>query len=504
MIARDVVDALQLHPAAGTLCLSRDRRLPAAGVGGVPLSPSAGRIAHPALRARATRSHARGARRLSPAQARPALRRRTCSRCVTRDAAALERLAGAARARPERAHARARPRRSSRRSSTSSLRCAEHGRDEPAERPVVDPAAVLADAARRARGPARGPARPRQHGRLRARRRRRRHRRRAHHRQPRSLAPRRAAGRRRAALRRARRPPRAVSSSSRERDRPLLAVDPDGDPLDPPSCPRARCSPSAPSATACPRSCSRRADARVSIPMRPGVSSLNLATSVAAVLFAWRLSARPPRRWPDAGRYAAASTPSSSASCRAAPSLARPPSDRPSARGRSTSAISSLDQLARRRGRARRRAARAPEVLGRRALRRCSRSERSGPRSSSLRSPAGRPRSHTAPPGARADPRRPSTPHALPRLRQLRPPAARRSAPARSPRNFPQRHVRGLLLGVRAQRRRVRLRAHSARRAEASRSATTACRYSAGVAARAPRRSARPALQRCRRGARAR
>jgi TrmH family RNA methyltransferase len=33
-----------------------------------------------------------------------------------------------------------------------------------------------------------------------------------------------------------------------------------------------------------------RADARVSIPMRPGVSSLNLATSVAAVLFARRLT----------------------------------------------------------------------------------------------------------------------------------------------------------------------------------------------------------------------
>jgi RNA methyltransferase, TrmH family len=33
-----------------------------------------------------------------------------------------------------------------------------------------------------------------------------------------------------------------------------------------------------------------RADARISIPMRAGVSSLNLATSVAAVLFAWRLS----------------------------------------------------------------------------------------------------------------------------------------------------------------------------------------------------------------------
>jgi tRNA G18 (ribose-2'-O)-methylase SpoU len=36
-----------------------------------------------------------------------------------------------------------------------------------------------------------------------------------------------------------------------------------------------------------------RADAQISIPMAPGVSSLNLATSVAAVLFAWRLVARP-------------------------------------------------------------------------------------------------------------------------------------------------------------------------------------------------------------------
>jgi RNA methyltransferase, TrmH family len=35
-----------------------------------------------------------------------------------------------------------------------------------------------------------------------------------------------------------------------------------------------------------------RADARISIPMRAGVSSLNLATSVAAVLFAWRLAPR--------------------------------------------------------------------------------------------------------------------------------------------------------------------------------------------------------------------
>jgi RNA methyltransferase, TrmH family len=33
----------------------------------------------------------------------------------------------------------------------------------------------------------------------------------------------------------------------------------------------------------------QRAEARVSLPMRPGVSSLNLATSVAALLYAWRL-----------------------------------------------------------------------------------------------------------------------------------------------------------------------------------------------------------------------
>jgi RNA methyltransferase, TrmH family len=76
------------------------------------------------------------------------------------------------------------------------------------------------------------------------------------------------------------------------RDRPLLAVDPDGVPLDP-----AELSPRALLAFGTERDglsdeLSARADARVSIPMRPGVSSLNLATSVAAVLFAWRLSPR--------------------------------------------------------------------------------------------------------------------------------------------------------------------------------------------------------------------
>jgi TrmH family RNA methyltransferase len=77
-------------------------------------------------------------------------------------------------------------------------------------------------------------------------------------------------------------------------DRPLLAIDPAGEPLLEP----AELPPRALLAFGTERhglsdELLARADARVSIPMRPGVSSLNLATSVAAVLFAWRLSARP-------------------------------------------------------------------------------------------------------------------------------------------------------------------------------------------------------------------
>ena len=74
--------------------------------------------------------------------------------------------------------------------------------------------------------------------------------------------------------------------------RPLLALDPDGEPLDP-----AALDPGAILAFGTERhglsdDLLERADARISIPMRHGVSSLNLATSVAAVLFAWRLSSR--------------------------------------------------------------------------------------------------------------------------------------------------------------------------------------------------------------------
>jgi TrmH family RNA methyltransferase len=73
-------------------------------------------------------------------------------------------------------------------------------------------------------------------------------------------------------------------------DRPLVAVDPDGDALRP-----ADLSPRAILAFGSERhglsdALLERAGARVRIPMRDGVSSLNLATSVAAVLFAGRLA----------------------------------------------------------------------------------------------------------------------------------------------------------------------------------------------------------------------
>ncbi len=74
-------------------------------------------------------------------------------------------------------------------------------------------------------------------------------------------------------------------------DRPLLAIDPEGERLQPGELP-----PRAVLAFGTERyglsdELRAHADASISIPMRPGVSSLNLATSVAAVLFAWRLSA---------------------------------------------------------------------------------------------------------------------------------------------------------------------------------------------------------------------
>jgi RNA methyltransferase, TrmH family len=73
-------------------------------------------------------------------------------------------------------------------------------------------------------------------------------------------------------------------------ERPLLALDPDGDPLVPERLPARALLAFGTERYGLSRELLARADARVSIPMREGVSSLNLATSVAAVLFAWRLA----------------------------------------------------------------------------------------------------------------------------------------------------------------------------------------------------------------------
>jgi TrmH family RNA methyltransferase len=76
------------------------------------------------------------------------------------------------------------------------------------------------------------------------------------------------------------------------RDRPLLALDPGGDPLEPAKLPARAVLAFGTERHGLSAELLANADARLAIPMRPGVSSLNLATSVAAVLFAWRLSAK--------------------------------------------------------------------------------------------------------------------------------------------------------------------------------------------------------------------
>ncbi len=75
-------------------------------------------------------------------------------------------------------------------------------------------------------------------------------------------------------------------------DRPLLAIDPEGEDLDPAALPARAALAFGTERHGLSEGLLARADARVAIPMRPGVSSLNLATSVAAVLFA-RLLSRP-------------------------------------------------------------------------------------------------------------------------------------------------------------------------------------------------------------------
>ncbi len=70
-----------------------------------------------------------------------------------------------------------------------------------------------------------------------------------------------------------------------ETDRPLFALDPEGEPLVA-QLPRRAVLAFGSERTGLSPALLKRATARVSIPMRPGVSSLNLATAVAVVLYA--------------------------------------------------------------------------------------------------------------------------------------------------------------------------------------------------------------------------
>jgi TrmH family RNA methyltransferase len=72
-------------------------------------------------------------------------------------------------------------------------------------------------------------------------------------------------------------------------DRPLIAIDPGGEDLRPAELPPRAILAFGTERYGLSADLLDRADARLGIPMRPGVSSLNLATAVAAVLFAQRL-----------------------------------------------------------------------------------------------------------------------------------------------------------------------------------------------------------------------
>ncbi len=83
--------------------------------------------------------------------------------------------------------------------------------------------------------------------------------------------------------------------------RPLIALDPDGEPLRPGALPVRAILAFGAERQGLSQELLERADARVRLPMREGVSSLNLATSVAAVLYSLRLADGDHRTWVDRG-----------------------------------------------------------------------------------------------------------------------------------------------------------------------------------------------------------
>ena len=83
--------------------------------------------------------------------------------------------------------------------------------------------------------------------------------------------------------------PVAAVEALPQSDRPLVAIDPDGEDLRPGELPPRAVLAFGTERHGLSAELLERADARLGIPMRAGVSSLNLATSVAAVLFSQRL-----------------------------------------------------------------------------------------------------------------------------------------------------------------------------------------------------------------------
>ena len=82
--------------------------------------------------------------------------------------------------------------------------------------------------------------------------------------------------------------------------RPLVALDPAGERLRPDAVPAGAVLAFGTERDGLSAALLARADARLALPMRPGVSSLNLATAVSGVLFALVLASGPAARGPTA------------------------------------------------------------------------------------------------------------------------------------------------------------------------------------------------------------
>lgn len=76
-------------------------------------------------------------------------------------------------------------------------------------------------------------------------------------------------------------------------DRPLIAIDPEGEPLDPENLPTRAVFAFGSERSGLSETLLERADQRLAIPMEEHVSSLNLATAVAVVLYSWRMMTTP-------------------------------------------------------------------------------------------------------------------------------------------------------------------------------------------------------------------